>query len=144
FSEPRLHQPERGAAAGHGIARADRVDDDPADDEDERPPDWDQIEIGSDDPQRELDDAVAGDIEQCAEQAGLVALAGDIAVEPVGNEDQDDQKEAREMPCAHRLVSQPDDQNQKDQPAQRDEVGHAAIIRMRLPTPSVATGAYRM
>src|SRR5690606_39588118 len=88
-------------------------------------PDRNQIEVGGDDPERELDDAVAGDVEQRAEQARLVALAGDVAVEPIRDEDQNDQEEAREMPCVDRLVSEPDDQEQQDQPAQRHEIGHA-------------------
>ena len=89
-----------------------------------------EIDVRCHDPQRELDDAVAGDVEQRAEQARLVALARDVAVEPVRHEDQDDQKEVREFPRARRQIEEPDDdQKKQQQPAQRDEVRHAGIIR---------------
>ena len=111
------------------VARANRVDDHAADDEHERHPHRHEIVVGRDDPQSELGDAVAGDIEQRSEEAGLVALARDVTIQAVRDEDEDRQEEARERPRVRRLVEQPGHDEQQEQPAQRDEIRHTKIIR---------------
>ena len=129
LAERRAHQGERRHAFRDRVARPNRVDDHAADDEDERYPNRHEIDVGCDDPQRELGDAIAGDVEQRAEQARFVALARDVAVEPVRHEDENDQEEARERPRRRRLIEQPHDEEQQQQPAQGHEVGHGTIIR---------------
>jgi hypothetical protein len=74
-----------------GPNAAHTVDQDAAGDDDQRHCHRDESEIGKDDPQRELEYSVGGDVEHAPQQTRLSTPTGNESIERV--EDQDNEKD---------------------------------------------------
>ena len=95
----RAHDIKRRDTIRARLLRPDGIDDAAADYEHQRHPDRHQVEVSEHDPQRELDDAVDGDVEHRAELTRLAAPARHVAIEPVGDEHEDQQRDVDQLPA---------------------------------------------
>src|SRR5690606_7283349 len=68
----------------------------------------------------------------------LAPLAGDVAVEPVGDENDDEQRDVDDVPPGVGLVGNGDNDYQQEESAERYQVRHRRIISVMAPAQALA------